>query len=183
MQKPFNFERWLEANQQFLEPPVGNRHLFDTETDMVVMVIGGPNQRTDFHDDPVGEFFYQVRGSMLLKVIENERAVDIPIHAGEVFYLPPHVRHSPQRPETGSVGLVVEGTRQPSDADGFEWYCFDCGGLVHRVELVIHDIVKDLPPVFGDFYASNAARQCPQCGSEHPGKTAPDGWVELNSGE
>ena len=181
MDRPFNFERWIDDNAPFLEPPVGNRHLFDTETDMVVMVIGGPNARTDFHDDPVGEFFYQVRGDMLLKIMDGGKCRDVPIRAGEVFYLPPHVRHSPQRPQPGSVGLVVEGNRRPGDVDGFEWYCFACGALVHRVELVIEDIVKDLPPLFERFYASPDARRCVTCGAVHPGKDAPDRWVRLDA--
>ena len=179
MQAPFNFNRWIESNLEHLKPPVGNLHLFDKDTDMVVMVIGGPNQRTDFHDDPVGEFFYQVRGDMLLKVNGNGEFEDISIRAGEVFYLPPHVRHSPQRPHQGSVGLVVEGTRRSTDIDGFEWFCFNCGARIHRVELVIQDIAKDLPPLFEKFYANDDARRCGSCGDVHPGKQAPDGWVRL----
>lgn len=177
MRRAFNFEQWIDNNQQFLQPPVANRHLFDETTDMVVMVIGGPNQRTDFHDDPVGEFFYQIRGSMTLKIIEDAKPVDVRISAGEVFYLPPHVRHSPQRPEPGSVGLVVEGNRQATERDGFEWYCFACNERVHRVELVIKDIVKDLPPLFEAFYNDEGARRCDGCGELHPGKIPPAGWL------
>ncbi len=177
MLHPFNFERWIEDNRQYLQPPVGNRHLFDKNTDMVVMVIGGPNQRTDYHDDPVGEFFYQIHGDMLLKVVEDGEFQDIPIRAGEVFYLPPHVRHSPQRPQAGSVGLVLEGNRGVDVTDGFEWYCFNCGTLVHRVEVVVRDIVKDLPPLYDRFFADVDARRCGACGEIHPGKDVPDGWV------
>lgn len=179
MQQPFNFQRWIEENRRHLQPPVANRHLFDTSTDMVVMVIGGPNGRTDFHDDPVGEFFYQVQGDMLLKVVEDGVFRDIPIREGEVFYLPPHVRHSPQRPQPGSIGLVLEGNRGEDNPDGFEWYCFNCGALVYRIEKVIKDIVGDLPPLYDRFYANEEARRCGQCGEVHPGKEVPQGWVEL----
>ncbi|MEZ5741669.1 MAG: 3-hydroxyanthranilate 3,4-dioxygenase [Burkholderiaceae bacterium] len=177
--KPFNFQAWIEANRQHLKPPVGNKKLFDHETGLIVMVIGGPNQRVDFHDDPAEEFFYQMQGDMMLKIAEDGRIYDLPIREGEVFILPPHVRHSPQRPVPGSIGLVVEGARRPAERDGFEWFCFGCGALVHRVEVVVADIVKDLPPLFDAFYGDEAARKCGQCGQLHPGKEPPPGWVSL----
>jgi 3-hydroxyanthranilate 3,4-dioxygenase len=93
--------------------------------------------------------------------------------------LPPHARHSPQRPVEGSVGLVVEGARMPEMRDGFEWFCFKCGALVHRVEVQVKDIVKDLPPLYEAFYADEKARTCKKCGAVHPGKTPPDGWVTM----
>lgn len=178
--KPFNFPSWIESNKQFLKPPVSNKQLFDTATDMVVMIVGGPNMRVDFHDDPVEEFFYQLKGDMLLKLVDNGEIVDVPIREGEVYLIPPHLRHSPQRPQEDSIGLVVEGTRQDSMRDGFEWFCFDCGALIHRVEVQLKDIVKDLPPLFEAFYASENNRTCNQCGSLHPGKgLPPDGWAAL----
>ena len=103
----FNIQKWIDANQKYLKPPVGNRHLFDEETNMIIMVVGGPNKRTDFHDDPVDEFFYQLKGDMLLKISENGEFYDVPIREGEVFYLPPHIRHSPQRPIEGSIGSFL----------------------------------------------------------------------------
>jgi 3-hydroxyanthranilate 3,4-dioxygenase len=177
--RPFNFERWIEEHKHLLRPPVGNKQLFDTKTDMVVMIVGGPNQRVDFHDDPVEEFFYQLKGDMVLKIAEDGRIYDVPIRQGEVFLLPPHVRHSPQRPQEGSIGLVVEGTRRAGDRDGFEWFCFNCGNRVHRVELELQDIVKDLPPLFQAFYADDERRTCGSCGALHPGKEPPAGWVQL----
>ena len=110
--RPFNFPRWIADNQHLLKPPVANKQLFDQQTGMVVMIVGGPNQRVDFHDDPVEEFFYQLKGDMLLKIAEGGKIYDVPIREGEVFLLPPHARHSPQRPVPGSIGLVVEGTRR-----------------------------------------------------------------------
>lgn len=177
--KPFNFPDWIARNRDQLKPPVGNKQLFDKKTQMVVMVIGGPNQRVDFHDDPVEEFFYQIEGTMILKIAENGEIYDIPIKQGEVFFLPPHVRHSPQRPQPGSIGLVVEGTRQPGWKDGFEWFCFNCGARVHRVEVEVTDIVKDLPPLFEAFYADEKSRACENCGTVHPGKQPPQEWVTI----
>jgi 3-hydroxyanthranilate 3,4-dioxygenase len=107
---------------------------------------------------------------MVLKVIEDDKPRDVPIREGEILLLPGHVRHSPQRPEPGSVGLVVEKIRPPQVKDGFEWYCPKCSTRVHRVEVNVQDIVKDLPPLFDAFYASTQARTCPRCGHVHPGK-------------
>ena len=177
--KAFDFKKWIETNRGSLNPPVGNKQLFDQDTGMVVMIVGGPNIRADFHDDPVEEFFYQLEGDMLLKINDNGQVYDVPIRQGEVFFLPPHIRHSPQRPVPGSVGLVVEGTRHEEDTDGFEWYCFNCNYKIHRVDVKITDIVKDLPPLFNNFYADETRRICPQCGTVHPGKQPPPGWVQL----
>jgi 3-hydroxyanthranilate 3,4-dioxygenase len=177
--KPFNFKNWIERNRNNLKPPVSNKQLFDEKTGMVVMIVGGPNTRVDFHDDPVEEFFFQLQGDMVLKIAENGEIYDVPIREGEVFLLPPHVRHSPQRPVPGSVGLVVEGTRQATESDGFEWFCFKCGNKVHRVEVTITDIVKDLPPLFDAFYGNSHDRTCNKCGSVHPGKEPPADWVNL----
>lgn len=175
---PFSFSAWIEENRHLLKPPVGNKALFKG-TGMIVMIVGGPNSRVDFHDDPVEEFFYQLQGDMVLKLQDRGKIYDVPIRQGEVFMLPPHVRHSPQRPMPGSVGLVVEGTRTPTDVDGFEWFCFECGERVHRVEVTLRDIVKDLPPLYEAFYGSQEARTCRHCGAVHPGKSPPEGWVKL----
>ena len=173
----FNFQNWIKENQHLLKPPVGNKKVFE-DGEMTVQVVGGPNERTDYHDDPVEEFFYQLKGDMVLKVVDNGQFYDVPIREGEVFLLPPHVRHSPQRPQEGSVGLVVEAAR-PDELDAFEWYCFECHALVHRVEVKVQHLVKDLPPLYEAFYADTAARKCKNCGAMHPGKKPPPGWVKI----
>ena len=178
LRRPFNFKGWIDEHAHLLKPPVGNKLVFE-EAGMIVMVVGGPNQRVDFHDDPVEEFFYQIRGNMVLKIAEGGRIHDVPIREGEIFLLPPHMRHSPQRPEPGSVGLVVESPRQPGMKDGFEWFCFKCEALVHRIEVPLGNIVTDLPPLYEAFYGNESARTCRQCGTIHPGKTPPPGWVSL----
>jgi 3-hydroxyanthranilate 3,4-dioxygenase len=104
----------------------------------------------------------------VLRVLEEGRPRDVPIRQGEILLVPAHVRHSPQRPEPGSVGLVVEKVRPAGVQDGFEWYCPRCSALVHRVEVNVKNIVTDLPPLFDAFYAS--ARKCAQCGHIHPGR-------------
>lgn len=174
----FNFQQWIEEHQHLLKPPVGNVQIWE-DTDMMVTVVGGPNKRTDYHDDPVEEFFYQLKGNMVLKVYDGKEFYDVPIREGEIFFLPPHVRHSPQRPEEGSIGLVVEPKRYNGDKDAFEWYCFECGDLVHRAEVHLKSIVRDLPPLYKKFYSDEKARTCPSCSAIHPGKEPPEGWVKL----
>ncbi len=176
--QPFNFQKWIDENRHFLKPPVGNKTLYQNGG-IIVMVVGGPNSRVDFHDDPAEEFFYQLKGDMILKIADRGKIYDVTIREGDVFLLPPHTIHSPQRPVADSVGLVIEGARRPGDIDGFEWYCFECGGKVHRVEVELKDIVKDLPPLYDAFYADEKARVCPHCGSVHPGKVPPPGWVKI----
>jgi 3-hydroxyanthranilate 3,4-dioxygenase len=173
----FSLQRWIEDNRHLLKPPVGNKKVFEDGA-MTVQVVGGPNERCDYHDDPVEEFFYQLKGRMVLKVGDNGDFYDVPIREGEVFLLPPHVRHSPQR-SAGSVGLVVEPNRQPDELDGFEWYCFKCGALVHRIEVKVTHLVKDLPPLYEAFYNNMNARTCTKCGAIHPGKKPPPGWADL----
>ncbi len=164
---PFNFSRWIDEHAHLLKPPVGNRLVFREAEDLIVQVIGGPNARTDYHDDPYEEFFYQLRGNIVLRIIEDGRPRDMPIREGEIVLVPGHCRHSPQRP-AGSIGLVVEKVRPREVDDAFEWYCPSCWTLVHRVEVNVQDIVQDLPPLFEAFYAGR--RRCPQCGHVHPGK-------------
>jgi 3-hydroxyanthranilate 3,4-dioxygenase len=180
---PFNLDAWIERHRALLKPPVANRLVFEEPDGLVIQVIGGGNQRVDFHDDPAQEFFYQLQGDMILKVMDGGKIYDVPIREGDVFLLPPHARHSPQRPVLGSIGLVVEGARRPGDRDGFEWYCFECGGLVHRVEITLSDIVKDLPPLFEAFYSDLSKRRCPACGAVHPGREPPAGWVEIDASD
>ena len=147
----------------------------------MVTVVGGPNERCDYHDDPVEEFFYQLKGDMLLKLHDtvSSEFYDVPIREGDIFLLPAHMRHSPQRPQEGSIGLVIEPARPEGALDAVEWYCFDCQTRVHRAEVDLESIVDDLPPIYAAFYADEALRTCPKCGTIHPGKKPPAGWVRL----
>ena len=114
---PFNLQRWIEQNRDFLKPPVGNKVLFQ-DSAFIIMAVGGPNSRKDFHHDPSEEFFFQVEGDMLLKTVQDGRITDVPIRQGEVFLLPPEVPHSPQRP-ADNVGVVVERHRNANELDNF----------------------------------------------------------------
>ncbi len=169
MLAPLDFPKWLEEHRHLLKPPVGNQQVWQ-DTDFIVTVVGGPNQRTDYHDDPYEEFFWQFKGNAFLRVLENGTRYEVPLKEGAMFLLPPHVRHSPQRPEAGSLCLVIERQRPAGVKDGFEWYCPGCSRLLHRVEVQLKSIVTDLPPLFEQFYASAALRTCQACGAVHPGR-------------
>jgi 3-hydroxyanthranilate 3,4-dioxygenase len=162
---PINLQRWIDEHRHLLKPPVGNKCIVDG--DFIVMIVGGPNARSDYHYDEGPEFFYQLEGEMVLKVQDDGAARDIPINAGELFYLPPRTPHSPQR-TAGSVGLVIERRRQPGERDGLMWFCARCNHKLYEEYFVLNDIEQDFPPVFTRFLGSLDARTCPQCGEIHP---------------
>lgn len=165
---PFNLREWIEENRELLKPPVGNQQLFAGE-EFIVMVVGGPNSRDDYHYDVGPELFYQLEGEMVLKTMHDGELRDIPIRAGDVFLLPPRIPHSPQRYE-GSVGLVVERQRRPDEEDGFMWFCPSCNHKLYEEYLHVANIVEDLPPVFERFYSNEAARTCERCGTVMPAR-------------
>jgi 3-hydroxyanthranilate 3,4-dioxygenase len=175
---PINFGAWLDGNAQYLKPPVGNRQIW-AKSDLICTVVGGPNERTDFHDDPYEEYFHQFKGNASLLIADRGKFERILLKEGDVFLLPAHVRHSPQRPEAGSLCTVIERNRPAGIIDAFEWYCASCGGLVVRKELQLENIVEDLPVIFNAFYgSSDEARCCPHCGTIHAGRDWRS-WLEL----
>jgi len=162
----FNFQKWIDEHRHLLKPPVCNQQVFE-DNDFIVMVVGGPNSRTDYHYDEGPEFFYQLEGDMLLRTIQEDRRVDIPIAEGEILLLPPKVPHSPQRFEN-TIGLVVERKRLDEELDGFMWYCDQCDRKLYEEFLYISDIVEQLPPIFERFYGSEENRTCDHCGTVMP---------------
>lgn len=160
---PFNLREWIDAHRELLKPPVCNRELF-AGSEFIVMIVGGPNARKDYHVDAGPELFHQIEGDMLLKTMQNGKAVDLPIREGDIFLLPPGVPHSPQR-FANTVGLVVERQRRPEEQDGFIWYCEVCHQPLHEEYLHVADIVADLPPVLEAFWSDRERRTCRHCGA------------------
>ena len=164
-----NFHGWIAEHEHLLRPPVNNRTMALGE-DFIVQIVGGPNQRTDYHREPYEEWFFQIKGDIHVNLMTDEGPRRIDICEGESWLLPGNVPHSPQRPDPDSIGLVIERVRQEGTLEKFQWYCLECDALVHEIELQVRSIVDDLPPVFTQFYEDEAAHKCPSCGAIHPGK-------------
>ncbi|WP_288370203.1 3-hydroxyanthranilate 3,4-dioxygenase [uncultured Algoriphagus sp.] len=164
LSSPFNFKKWIDDNRHLLKPPVGNQQVYKGNDDFIVMVVGGPNARKDYHYEEGEEFFYQLEGDIVLKVIEDGKPKDISIKEGEIFLLPPRVPHSPQRP-ANTVGLVMERYRRPGEKDGFLWFCENCNHKLHEEYVELTDIVNQLPPIMERFWRSDELRTCKKCGT------------------
>jgi 3-hydroxyanthranilate 3,4-dioxygenase len=161
----FNLQGWIDEHRHLLKPPVGNKCIVDG--DFFVMIVGGPNQRTDYHWEEGPEFFYQIEGEMVLRIQEDGAARDIPIKAGEMFYLPARTPHSPQR-SAGGIGLVIERKRLAHEKDGLLWFCERCNHLLYEEYFQLVDIENDFPAVFEHFYTSIERRTCMGCGHLNP---------------
>jgi len=160
----FNFKKWIDEHRHLLKPPVGNQVVWK-DTEFIIMVVGGPNARKDYHYNEGEEFYYQVEGNMTLKIIEDGEPRDIPINEGDIFLLPPRTPHSPQRP-ANTVGLVVERKRDKEELDGFQWYCEKCGTKLYDEYIPLTNIVSQLPPIFERFYNNAANSTCKKCGTK-----------------
>jgi len=162
MLPPINFKSWIDEHRHLLKPPIGNQCVYDQAGDFIVMVVGGPNSRKDYHYNESEEFFYQIEGDIVLKIIDEGIPKDVPIREGEIFLLPAKVPHSPQRP-SDTVGLVMEKVRNENDTDGCVWFCENCGEELHAEYFHLVDIVKQLPPVMNRFYDDESRRTCNKC--------------------
>lgn len=172
--KPFHFQQWIEEHRHLLKPPVGNQVVYKDNDEFIIMVVGGPNARKDFHYNEGEEFFYQLEGNITLRLFDEGEIVDVPIKEGEIFLLPPKVPHSPQRTE-GSVGLVIERYRREGEKDGFMWFCESCNNTLFEEYFELTDIVSQLPPLMKRFYDSEENRTCDKCGTVmEPPKAAND---------
>ncbi len=94
---PMNFKKWIDDNRESLKPPVKNKMVYQ-DSEFIVMVVGGPNERKDYHVNEGEEFFYQIEGDIVLKTIQDRKAVNYEINSGDIFLLPTKIPHSPQRP-------------------------------------------------------------------------------------
>ena len=165
---PINLNYWIENNREKLKPPVGTFALYD-EGGFLVMVIGGPNSRTDYHVNPSEELFFQVEGDIVVKVIDGDQFRDITIRQGEVFLLPSRVPHSPQRgPNT--IGLVVEFPKLRDEDHYLRWHCQSCKGLVHQETFKPQDLGKQIKEMLGHWRSDEGLRKCKGCGTVQEAK-------------
>ncbi len=163
IQKPFNLHKWIEENRNLLKPPVGNKNLYPEGTDYIVMIVGGPNARKDYHYNETEELFYQLEGNITVTIQEDGQAKSLQLGPGDIYLHPPRVPHNPVR-EAGSIGLVVERVRKPDHTDGLLWFCDNCNHKLHETYFHLDNIEKDFLPRFKEFYESEAMRTCENCG-------------------
>jgi 3-hydroxyanthranilate 3,4-dioxygenase len=160
---PFNLFKWIEENRSLLKPPVGNKNLYVDAGDYIVMIVGGPNARKDYHYNETEELFFQLEGDILVKTQQNGKCVDVPIKAGEMFLLPAKIPHSPIR-TANSIGLVIERKREPQHKDGLMWFSDKENALLYEEYFHLTNIEKDFLPIFKKFYADEKLRTCPISG-------------------
>ncbi|MFM2224598.1 MAG: hypothetical protein RJA07_800 [Bacteroidota bacterium] len=166
VRSPFNLQKWIDENRHLLKPPVANKNLYPEGTDYIVMIVGGPNARKDYHYNETEELFYQLEGDILVKTQQDGQCVEVPIKAGEMFLLPPRIPHNPSRSE-GSIGLVIERVRKGTDMkDGLLWFCDKCNSKLHETYFTQENIETDFLGRFKEFYGNNDLRRCKQCGHE-----------------
>ena len=158
---PLNFKAWIEENRHLLKPPVGNKVVWE-DAEIIVMVVGGPNNRKDYHYNETPEFFYQIEGDMILKIMDGNTPKDIHIKEGDIYLLPAKVPHSPQR-VANTVGLVIEYPRSKKMKDALEWYCEKCNNLLYRKKFKLENIETDMPKIFDKFYSDEEKRTCTKC--------------------
>lgn len=161
IQKPFNFTKWIDEHRHLLKPPVNNKQVWQ-DAEFIVMVVGGPNARKDYHYNEGEEFFYQLEGNITVRIQENGKAVDVPINQGDIFLLPPKIPHNPMRTE-GSIGLVIERKRREGEKDGLLWFCENCNEKLYEAYFPLTNIEKDFKNTFDHFYGSEELRTCKNC--------------------
>lgn len=168
--KPFNLQAWVEENRHLLKPPVGNQEIYIDNEDFIVMVVGGPNGRKDYHCQDGEELFYQLEGEITLKIHTHpdddadETPPDVHLKPGDMYLLGPNIPHSPQRP-ANTVGLVIERRRREGEIDKLMWFCENCDHLLHQANFAMSDIVNELPVVLNSFMDSEELRTCSNCGT------------------
>ncbi|KAL3425441.1 3-hydroxyanthranilate 3,4-dioxygenase [Phlyctema vagabunda] len=158
---PLNLPKWLEENSHLLKPPINNYCVYNK--DVTVMIVGGPNARTDYHVNETAEWFYQYKGAMILKVVDDGEFRDIIIREGDMFLLPPNTPHNPVR-FANTVGIVLEQIRPEKSLDRLRWYCTNCSSIVDEAAFHCTDLGTQIKQAVNDFKASEDRRTCNKCG-------------------
>jgi 3-hydroxyanthranilate 3,4-dioxygenase len=160
--RPFNIKKWIEENRHLLKPPVNNKVVY-TDAEFIIMVVGGPNSRKDYHYNESEEFFFQLEGDIVVKIQEGGKAVEVPIREGEIFLLPPRVPHNPTR-FANTIGLVIERKRRENEKDGLLWFCDNCNNKLYEEYFKLTNIASQFQEVFKRFYSDETLRTCDKCG-------------------
>ena len=156
----------LNENAHLLKPPINNYCVYDKHA--TVMVVGGPNARTDYHINSTPEYFYQYRGPLLLKTMDTSTNPatprDIPIREGDMYLLPPNTPHNPVR-FANTVGVVVEQNRPEGEVDRLRWYCDNCKDVVAERSFICTDLGTQIKEAVQAFEKDEEARKCKNCGT------------------
>lgn len=167
---PYHLLSWVDTHRHLLAPPVGNKMIHGACTQFKVMIVGGPNQRTDYHINDGEEWFLMLEGDMTLKIVDGAVFRDVHIREGESFLLPPCVPHSPQR-GAGTIGLVIERDRFTHELDGLRWYCPNaaCRQVLTTFAFKCGDLGTQLKTLIGHWYDTSdeavKRRTCNKCGA------------------
>jgi 3-hydroxyanthranilate 3,4-dioxygenase len=161
-QHPLNFKKWIDENRHLLKPPIGNKVVYEN-TEFIVMVVGGPNSRKDYHYNESEEFFYQLEGDIEVQIQEEGKAVIVPIKEGDIFLLPPKVPHNPRR-GSNTIGLVMERRRRENEKDGLLWFCEKCNNKLYEKYFPLSNIMTQFQETFKEFYGNVDLRTCKKCG-------------------
>ena len=168
----------LEENSHLLQPPINNYCVYNEDFSVMVnspsldglnaanhvQIVGGPNARTDYHINQTPEWFYQYKGAMMLKVVDDGKFRDIIIREGDMFLLPGNTPHNPVR-FANTVGVVLEQRRPKDSLDRMRWYCSECGEVVHEAAFHCTDLGTQIKAAVEDFKASDEKRTCSKCGT------------------
>jgi len=155
--QPINVLNWIDQNKDQFNPPICNKLMHNEQ--LSVMFVGGPNQRKDYHIEEGEELFYQTKGDMCLKVVEQGKYRDIIIKEGQIFLLPARIPHSPNRFDN-TVGLVVERRRTEKELDGLRYYVDDQNAEERLFErwFRVTNLGTQLPPLIKEYFASEEYR-------------------------
>jgi 3-hydroxyanthranilate 3,4-dioxygenase len=160
--RPFNFKKWIDENRDSLKPPINNKVVYK-DAEFIVMVVGGPNARKDYHYNESEEFFYQLEGDIKVQIQEDGKAVEVDIREGDIFLLPARVPHNPRRFKD-TIGLVMERKRRAGEKDGLLWFCEKCNTKLYEEYFDLKDITSQFQVTFKTFYSSLELRTCKSCG-------------------
>ncbi|KAF2221866.1 3-hydroxyanthranilic acid dioxygenase-domain-containing protein [Elsinoe ampelina] len=176
---PLNLPKWLSENSHLLKPPINNYCVHSDP--MTVMIVGGPNARTDYHINSTPEFFYQYKGRMLLKTVQDGAFRDVYIDEGEMFLLPGNTPHNPVR-FADTVGVVIEQPRPEGEVDRLRWYCQGCGEKVHEDAFVCTDLGTQIKEAVQAFEKREDLRKCSNCGEVCDVKPKPEVMEKMRTG-
>ena len=85
-----HLENYIESIRNTLKPPVGNKLLYGNN--IKIMVVAGPNERSDYHVNMGEELFFQLHGDILLNLVVNNSRIVQTIPEGHMFLLPAGIK-------------------------------------------------------------------------------------------